>query len=256
MSVSVQCPTCQDTGWAQVETPRGLAAKRCDCFRQQEHDGRYRQIGVPTRFLSASLDNFSAGSFRKNRAEYNALTAAMKTAKSFGDEFPVCRRRGLLFHGGSTTKRTHLAVATLKLLADRGFTCLFCDYYQLLQTLRERSDQDPALVEQSKETNRQVFEADILLLDSLGEHRRTDWAVDTIAGIIKHRYNEDKGLIVTTNLPLGNEARKRSGGAPEMRAYAPVPDTLANRIGDDSVSRLRDHCAAVALPKPAAEPSN
>lgn len=255
MAASIQCPTCQDTGWAQVETPHGLAAKRCGCFRKQEHEGRHRQIGVPTRFLSASFDNFSAGSFFKNRVEYNALTAAMKTAKSFGDEFPVCRRRGLLFHGGSTTKRTHLAVATLKLLADRGFACLFCDYYQLLQTLRERSDQDPALVEQSKETHRQVVEADILLLDSLGEHRRTDWAVDTIAGIIKHRYHEDKGLIVTTNLPLADEVRKRSERASEMRAYAPVPDTLANRIGDDTVSRLLDHCAAVPLPKPVAEPS-
>lgn len=251
MPVSFQCPTCQDTGWTQVETSRGLASKRCECFRKQEHEGRYRQIDVPTRFLDASFDNFSAGSFFKNRVEYNALTAAMKIAKSFGDEFPVCPQRGLLFHGGSTTKRTHLAIATLKLLADRGFACLFCDYYELLQTLRERSDQDPVVVEQSKETNRQVLETDILLLDSLGEHRRTDWAVDTIAGIIKHRYHENKGLIVTTGLPLVTESRRRSQGSLEMRAYVPVPDTLATRIGDDSVARLLEHCAEVPLPKTA-----
>lgn len=247
---SAGCPRCQDTGWANVTTSHGTGVVRCDCYRRDERAGRYAQVGVPTRFQNSTFDNFSAGSYRQNRPEYNALTSAMGKAKQFADEYPMSGRTGLLFHGGTARKRTHLAVATLKLCADRGFECLFFNYSALLDALMERADPNPSVAGRSRELARRLADVDVLLLDSMGEHRATEWALDLIGSIVTQRYNEAKGLIATTGLALAPDEQPPGTGTIEMRAYR--PDTLGNRIGQDCLARLLEHCAPVPM-QPSAE---
>lgn len=247
---SAGCSRCQDTGWAEVTTPHGTAVVRCDCYRRDERASRYAQIGVPTRFQQATFDNFSAGSYRENRREYNALTAAMFAAKRFADDYPEAKRKGLLIHGGTAGRRTHLAVATLKLCADHGFDCLFFNYSALLEALMERADPNPTVAVRSRELARRLAEVDVLLLDSMGEHRATEWALDLIGSIVTQRYNEAKGLIATTGLALAPDTQLPGAGTIEMRAYR--PDTLGNRIGQDCLARLLEHCDPVPM-QPSAE---
>ncbi len=217
-------------------------------------DSRYQALGLPPRFVDESFDTFSAGSYVTEKSRYHTLTAAMGKAKRFVDEFPISRNKGLLFHGGSPTEQTHLAVATLKCFVDKGFSGMYCDYHQLMLTLRARSDPNSAIAEASRETARRLVHVDVLLVDSLGDHRPTEWTLDTVGGIIKHRYYHEKCLLATTGLPLEARPRVEPDGFIEMRSYRPVNDALSDRIGQESVYRLLDHCDPICMTVPEPRP--
>ncbi len=251
MALSGLCPDCQGTFWVRVETQRGTAAKRCHCYREELQTARYLECGLPTRIAHLTFDNFSAGDYFKERKKYNTLTAAMNKAKRFAESFPICKRKGLLFHGGPTTEMTHLAVATLKLFIDKGLSCMFCDYQMLLDTLLERSQPEASIAGASKALAQRIRDVDVLLIDSLGEHRPSRWTIDTISQIIKRRYYSEQCLLVTTALPLKEDPRGSPEASQEMRAYSPLHDALGDRIGDESVHRILDHCEGISMAVPA-----
>ena len=246
MAGIAECQECQGTSWIEVSTPRGPAAKRCDCFYEEQRKSRFQAMGLPRRFQDASFDSFSAGDYRTEKERFNTLTAAMRRAKSFVDGFPITRKKGLLFHGGSPRDKTHLAVATLKCLVDKGFSGMFCEYGQLLLTLRARSDPNAAISGPSRETARRVANVDVLLLDGLGDHRATAWTLDTASAIIKHRYLNEKCLLATTGFSLETAPRLEPDRFRET-SYMPFPDTLGDRIGQETVLRLVDHCESVSM---------
>ena len=253
MAADLECPRCDGTSWITVESPEGPVWTRCECFRRDARESPYASLGLPARFREATFDNFSAGSAKEDRATYNTLIAALRIAQNFAAEFPVCPQKGLLFHGGSPAKMTHLAVAALKALSKRGLSCFFCDYQEALQALRPRPDPESDASARAAEINARIARVDVLLLDSLGSHRRTEWVADTVGGIIKNRYNHEKGLIATTNWPLeatrSARARERSG-VQEMGVASSEPETLAERIGSESKWKLVEHCTPVSLSVP------
>lgn len=241
MAANPDCSECQGTGWKQADNG---GVVRCDCAAAAGAEELARKLGLPRRFAAVGFDNFRAGTPRENAIEYNALTAAMSTAKKFAEEYPFGARRGLLFQSAPGAGKTHLAVAALKRLAERGFDCVFFDYQTLLQKIRE--GYDPAAGSGSRETYRAALETEVLLLDDLGAHRVTDWVLDTVTTIINHRYNEEKALIVTTNLPvaeMGHNAVMDGGAGGRPR----VSDSLADRIGARAVSRLCEVCREVRI---------
>ncbi len=247
MASSTQCPSCQDTGWIEVVTPRGPAAQRCDCFLKQKKAAAGLALGLPPRFSDESFETFSAGSYRNERLRYNTLTAAMRRAQRFVDDFPLTTARGLLFHGGSPTEQSHLAVATLKRLVEKGFSGVYFDYQRLLAMLRSRNGADPAAADAGREVAKRIADVDVLLLDSLGDHRPTEWALDTAGGIIKHLYHHKRCLLATTGLPLDPATRRPPENSAEMGSYKPMPDSLIDRIGSGAVQRLLDHCELVPM---------
>ncbi len=254
MASSTQCPSCQGTGWVEVMTARGPAARRCHCFRERRDAAAKGALGLPPVFSEARFETFRAGNFSRERLQYNTLTAALRRAQRFADEFPLTNARGLLFHGGSPSKQAHLAVATLRRLVEKGLSGLYFDYQGLLSTLRSQHDPDPAVAEAGRKAARDVAEVDVLLLDSLGEHRPTEWALDTVGAIIKHRYHHTKCLLATTGLPLDSQGQAPPENSAEMRRYIPVQDGLADRVGREAVQRLLEHCELVPMAVPEAGP--
>ena len=250
MATDLECPRCDGTTWITVESPQGTVAVRCECFRRDERATPYASVGLPARFRANTFDNFSAGGANEDRATYNTLIAALRTAQNFAADFPLCTQKGLLFHGGSPAKMTHLAVAALKALADRGLSCFFCDYQELLSALRPRNDLESASSARANEIRVRIAQVDVLLLDSLGAHRRTEWVADTVGGIIRSRYNNEKGLIATTSWPLeGTRSAqdREASGYQGMSVASPEPETLAERIGPENIWRLVEHCSPVSL---------
>lgn len=251
MALSALCPQCEGTGWIRVQKPQGLVARRCACHLKKVRDARESAFGLPSRLANKTFDNFSAGDYRRERIKHRTLTRAMNTAKNFVDEFPVGKRKGLLFYGGTLDQMTHLAVATLKRFLERGFSCMYCDYQLLLERLIDRADTDPVISGTSKALGQRILDVDVLLIDSLGDHRPIAWAVDTIGAIIKHRYFNEKCLLATTGLPLEELPRTEVEGFEEMRAHQALPpEWLGDRIGQASVLRLFEHCQQVCITVP------
>lgn len=236
------CALCDGTGWKIVERAGLSGAERCVCATATRTQSLKENANIPPNYQQASLDNFQMPA--DNPLGRQGLGTVLMQVRSFTREFPAANRPGLLLVGEPGTGKTHLAVAAMRTLLDKGHECLFFDYQNLLD--RIRSGYDAASGAADREAYRAVLDVEVLLLDDLGAHRVTDWVEDTVTAIITHRCNQKKPLIATTNLTdddRGKEFAMPGGDKKSIRER-----TLAEMIGTRSRSRLHEMCRVVHMP--------
>jgi DNA replication protein DnaC len=226
------CLRCGGTGWIFKTVDEVEVVNRCTCDEETRAERFAARSGIPPLYANASTENFSLP--KDNPIAHRRLASVMLTVRTFVREYPVVDKAGLLFIGETGVGKTHLAVAALNALIQRGFEGVFFDYQTLLDRIRSGYDRSSGSMD--KEAYRLALDCEILLLDDLGAHRVTDWVEDTVASIITHRCNHRKPVIVTTNLPApGNESNK-------------AKDSLSDRIGVRAWSRLNEMCKVIQMP--------
>ncbi len=175
------------------------------------------------------------------------MQEAMLPVKTYANNFPAFKDKiGLLLVGPQGVGKTHLAVAVLRMLIERGHEGIFFDYQNLLE--RIRGGYNEKLGGANRETYQTALDAEVLLLDDLGAHRVTDWVEDTVTSLITYRCNYRKPLIATTNFPdpeMGGISTERM--APGGTVKYLVHDTLEQRIGSRARSRLFEMCTIVQM---------
>ena len=226
------CLRCGGTGWIFKTVDEVEVVNRCTCDEETRAERFASRSGIPPLYANASTENFSLP--KDNPIAHRGLAGVMLTVRTFVREYPAVDKSGLLFIGETGVGKTHLAVAALNALIQRGFEGVFFDYQTLLDRIRSGYDRSSGSMD--KEAYRLALDCEILLLDDLGAHRVTDWVEDTVASIITHRCNHHKPVIVTTNLPApGQESNK-------------AKDSLSDRIGARAWSRLNEMCKLVEMP--------
>ena len=247
MATGIECPKCGGTGWIIVEHGSISGAEPCDCRLQGRAERMEERAQIPPLYRNASFENFSLPG-PENPIERRDITTVYLAAKRYAQDFPNEARPGLLLIGEQGTGKTHLAVAALRrIILEKGFEGLFCNYQNLLD--RIRSGYDSNSNSSDREAYRVALDADVLLLDDVGAHRVTSWVEDTINSIVTYRCDNRKPLIATTNLPdpdAGSVVTQKSAlGQLEYR------ETLAERIGARARSRLFEMCTVVRMPSAA-----
>jgi DNA replication protein DnaC len=226
------CPRCSGTGWIFKHVDGQEAVVRCSCDEETRAERFAARSGIPPLYANASTENFILP--KDNPIAHRALAGVMLTVRTYAREYPVVDKPGLMLFGETGVGKTHLAVAALNALIQRGFEGVFFDYQTLLDRIRGSYDRTSGSAD--KEAYRLALDCEILLLDDLGAHRVTDWVEDIVASIITHRCNHRKPVIVTTNLP------------PPGQISNAAKDSLADRIGPRAWSRLNEMCKLVPMP--------
>jgi DNA replication protein DnaC len=234
MTDTAVCPLCEGTGWRIVERAGLSGAARCSCYGEKRARELKETAGIPPNYEHVTLENFEIP--RDNPIAREALGTVLRQVKRFVKDFPSPDHPGLLLTGDTGVGKTHLAVAAMKALLDRGHECVFFDYQNLLERIRSGWDRDAGASD--KEAYRAALDTEVVVLDELGAHRAIDWIEDTITSIITYRCNQRKPLIVTTNLP--------DEDAPAESDYR--RKTLGEVIGQRARSRLHEMCRVVKMP--------
>jgi len=236
-----ECPRCFDTGWIQVETKAGPAARRCSCHEAKTESAVLLRTRIPTRYRDCTLANFEVHD--------DSHKDALRISRKFISNFPA-QDIGLLFIGPCGVGKTHLATAILaELVTKKRAAGVFYDFRDLIRDIQATFVPDSDVSE--SDVLRPIFESDVLVLDELGAQRSSTWVEETIFYIINRRYNERRLTIFTSNYPDTSETAddrapmfKKTAG---FGATRKPEDTLVDRIGVRLRSRIYEMCKVVEI---------
>lgn len=222
------CEYCSGTGWELIV---GEGAKMCRCRLKDRREQMLTKANIPKRYENCTLLNYHPQGDNVRFDEiFQSQSYAANDAQTVVREYPMLEM-GLLLMGSCGVGKTHLAVATIKALIEKGIPCLFYDFRDLLKEIQ--NSYNPVSNTSELTVLAPVYEAEVLVLDELGASKPTDWVRDTMTQIINTRYNDRKMTIFTSNYldEPGN----------------PNEETLTDRVGARLRSRLFEMCKTVVI---------
>ncbi len=210
------CPKCFGSG---LEVVPGRGARHCDCRSEDRRSKLLEAARIPMRYESCTLRTYRPAP--GNSSQLGAFNHAFRLVR----DYPGADR-GSLLTGPCGVGKTHLAVAILRGLIQKGVSCVFYEFGTLLKEIQD--SYNPLSQTSELKVLAPVYEADVLVLDELGASKPTDWVRDTMTQVIGRRYNDKRLTIFTTNY---SDSR-----------HQPADETLEDRIGVRLRSRLYEMC--------------
>lgn len=183
-------------------------------IRRLEFEGRTSQSRLPPRYRRCRFDTYQPN---------NATRKAMARCQEYAERFDEATERGLYLMGGVGGGKTHLAVATVQRVIDRGYKGRFLLVPEWLREIKQTFGQSSD--EQRNVT--QAFEFDgLLVVDDIGAEKPSDWVEEQMYLAINHRYTHLLPTIFTSNLG---------------------PVELESRLGERISSRILEMCDGVLV---------
>ena len=215
-----QCPQCLGSGWELID---GKGARPCRCKTDGRTDVLLATARIPKRFQHCGFHNFEPACISVGRA--------LNNTKRFVEEYPLVDV-GILYLGRCGVGKTHLAVAALKELINKGIGGLFYDFRDLLKEIQD--SYNPNTHNSELKILAPVFDAEVLVLDELGASKPTEWVQETMTHIINKRYLDKKVTIFTSNYL-------------DMTSGSAYDETLTERVGVRLRSRLKEMCRQILI---------
>jgi DNA replication protein DnaC len=125
--------------------------------------------------------------------------------------------RGLWLMGDVGTGKTTLAMIVSKAAIEAGRSVAIYSLPRLLNLIRDAIESDEGMLAFLD----RLASVDLLHIDDFGAENTTDWVLEQLYSIVNARYEDERAMIVTTNLRY---------------------EDLTEQLGERTVSRLVDIC--------------
>jgi DNA replication protein DnaC len=218
------CPlgVCDGSGW--ILGPEDVA-RPCECREQRQKKGRSKGVAsvIPPRFRGVGFDRPPVSDMARDLE----IKGAVNEVRAFVDslEAKLETGRGLWLFGDTGTGKTTLAMLISKAALEAGHSVAIYSLPKLLARIRRTYEGDPGSDSYSQFFDR-LTSVDLLHIDDLGAEKRSDWVLEQLYALINERYETQRSMLITTNLPH---------------------EELEEQIGARTVSRLSQICDQVPL---------
>lgn len=208
------CPegACDGSGFILGEDD---LARPCACRKGRINRARTRNMGsgVPKRFLREA--GFDRAPVRDMHPE------VIRNVREFARKVDhhLDEGDGRWFEGDVGTGKTLLAMLISKAALEAGRSVAIYSVPRLLSEIKETFDADSS--SSFGDLFQRLSSVDLLHLDDLGAEKRTDWVLEQLYLIVNERWQQQRSVVVTTNLDLV---------------------ALREQIGVRTVSRLMEIC--------------
>ncbi|MBA2429824.1 MAG: ATP-binding protein [Thermoleophilaceae bacterium] len=198
------CPqgVCDGSGWVLDE--HRDAARPCPCraARIQRVRARHMGTGIPRRFRGVSFD-------RKPICDLDP--PVLRDVRAFIRDIDdnLAEGRGRWFFGDVGTGKTSLAMLISMAAEKAGSSVAIYSVPRLLAEIKETYEDGSGRSYQ--QLFRALCEVELLHLDDLGAEKRTDWVIEQLYAIVNERWQDERSILVTTNLLDLDELRAQLG---------------------------------------------
>jgi DNA replication protein DnaC len=218
------CPlgVCDGSGW--ILGPEDVA-RPCECRAERLNRGRSRGISsvIPPRYRGVSFDRPPVSDMARDLQTKIAVNEVRAFVENLEERLRA--GRGLWLFGDTGTGKTSLAMLISKAALEAGKTVAIYSLPKLLARIRRTYDSEPGGDSYISFFER-LTSVDLLHIDDLGAEKRSDWVLEQLYALINERYEAERSVLITTNLPH-----------PE----------LEEQIGSRTVSRLTQICDEIEV---------
>jgi DNA replication protein DnaC len=208
---------CDGSGWIEVDE---MSARPCGCraLKAKRNQSRRLGTGIPKRFRGVGFDRQPIVDMDRE------IKGRIRTfVKDIGANLDAGRSMWLF--GDVGTGKTSLAMLVSKAALEAGRSVAIYSMPRLLADIRATFD------DASDRSYTELFDrlttVDLLHLDDVGAEKSSDWVLEQLYAIINERWQEERSIIITTNLD---------------------DDQLRAQIGPRTISRLEDMCGEDVIP--------
>ena len=212
-SPDADCPfaLCDGSGFVFEESTNTAYDCRCRPQRVALAKARTLSAVIPRRYRDVAFDRPPV-----TEIEPEVVTATRRFADAIDQKLDA--GRGLWFMGPVGTGKTTLAMLVSKAALRAGRSVAIYSLPRLLNEIRDTHRAERSHLELLD----RLIAVDLLHIDDVGAERTTDWVLEELYSIINGRYEDQRSVVITTNI-LDREA-------------------LCDQISERTVSRLTEMC--------------
>lgn len=189
-----ECAKCGDTGY--------IGGKICDCVRRLAKELTVSEMSksLPIEsctFESFSLDYYSPDATEKGVSPRKRMTKLLKLCKEYVIKFNPEKSESLLFMGSAGLGKTHLSLAIVSELTDKGYNVIYGSAYNLFSAMESEHFNS-----RSDDTYNSAISCDLLVIDDLGSEFVSPYIQTLLYNIINTRLLASRPTIISTNLGM------------------------------------------------------
>jgi DNA replication protein DnaC len=234
------CPlgACDGSGW--ILGPEDVA-RPCECRAERLRRSRGKGVAstIPPKFRGVSFD--------RPPVRDQIDPTVVSVVRDYVDHLDanLSSGRGIWLMGDTGAGKTTLAMLISKHAIDAGFSVALYTMPKLLARIRSTYER-----EDGGDSYLQFFgrlsSVDLLHIDDFGAEKRSSWVLEQLYSILNERYEQERAILVTTNLDREEfaeeppkHARSRGRGGDEASTWL---SRLEEDAGKRTVSRLTEIC--------------
>ncbi len=222
------CPLgiCDGSGFVVEETTNTASDCRCRAGHIAKRRASGLEARLPKRYQGVSFERPPVPEMPE--PVVSAVRGYVRNINARLDE-----GRGMWLVGDIGTGKTTLAMLASKAALDAGRTVAIYSLPRLLNLIRSAIEAEGGMVSFLD----RLTSVDLLHIDDLGVENKTDWVLEQLYSIINTRYEDERAMILTTNLEIA-ELREQFGERTLSRLLAICGEPLP-LFGRDERSEFR-----------------
>ncbi|MBV8430273.1 MAG: ATP-binding protein [Solirubrobacterales bacterium] len=212
-SLEAECPfgLCDGSGFVEDEATNTAFDCRCRPQRVALAKARSLSAVIPRRYRDVAFDRPPVSDI-----DAQVVTATRRFTERIDEHLDA--GRGLWFMGPVGTGKTTLAMLVSKSALKAGRSVAIYSLPRLLNEIRETHRAERSHLDLLD----RLTAVDLLHIDDVGAERTTDWVLEELYSIVNARYEDQRSIVITTNII--------------------DRDALCEQISGRTVSRLTEMC--------------
>lgn len=206
----------------------------CDCKakemaeqQQRNYHNKVKRLKIERLFKSSIIpEDLESATFDNYEPNNESQERLLKYAEQYANNFDLANKQSLLLQGSYGIGKSHMAMAIVKAVKDKGFTTLFMDVPQLITAYRDTFNKDSNLNE--RQLDQIIKEVDLLALDDYGT-TVSQFGNQKLFDVMNMR--QGKHNIITTNNTAEELTKNKDFGKNFSRALKNT--TIIKVTGDD-----------------------